>query len=194
MELGEMSTNSYVLWEDESKKCLIIDPADDAVAISEEIRVRKLLVKGILLTHGHFDHLMAVAELELMFSVPIYANKQDEFLIKRSNHTAKFFLKRSVNEIEGLKIKVDLDEVAELKLGQARILVVKTPGHTPGSVCFYCPAEKLVFTGDTWLSTGIGSTEHKYSSRPDLLKSLNLLKQLPPETLVLSGHGDEFWL
>jgi len=194
LTLGELSTNCYVLWDEQTKKALILDPADDAVAISEEIRIRGLNVKGILSTHGHYDHLLGAYDLQLMYRVPFYANSEDMFLINRINHTARFFSKRNMDMAEKLKIQIDLSDVAELKLGQSRITVLKTPGHTPGSVCFYCPDDKLLFTGDTLTKNGHGSTAHKYSSRDDIKKSIRMIQSFPIGTLILAGHEDEFLL
>ncbi len=70
LNLGELSTNCYLLWDEETKKCLVIDPADDAVAISDELREHNLIIKGILATHGHYDHLLGAYDLQAMYSVP----------------------------------------------------------------------------------------------------------------------------
>lgn len=190
--LGELGTNCYLLWDEQTKKALIIDPADEAVAISEQISSMGLTVKGIMATHGHYDHLLAAYDLQLMYQVPFYASSLDNFLINRINHTARFFSKRNMDLKENLKIQIDLDEVAEIKLGISTINVIKTPGHTPGSVCFWLPAENILLSGDTWFATGFGSTDHKYSNRELLKKSIFLLKQLPKGALVLPGHESEF--
>ncbi len=192
--LGELSTNCYIVWDQDTKKSLIIDPADDAVAISEEIRIRNLTVKGIVATHGHYDHLLAAYDLQTMYQAPFYASKDDEFLLNRINHTARFYSKRNMDISEKLKIQVDLSEVAELKLGNTRLSILKTPGHTPGSICIYCPDSKLLFTGDTIFKDSVGSIQHKYSDRKLLIKSVAMVQDLPIGTLVLSGHGEEFIL
>lgn len=192
--LGELSTNCYLLWEEESKKCIILDPADDAVAISEEVRVRNLIIKGIVATHGHYDHLLAAYDLQLMYRVPFYANSKDYFLINRINHTARFFSKRNMDLAEKLKIQVDLLEVGEIKLGNSRLKIIPTPGHTPGSLSFYSEEDLLLFTGDTLFADGVGSTEHDYSDRKELVVSLGLLHKLPEGTEVLPGHGESFLL
>ncbi len=192
--LGELSTNCYVLWDDTTKKALVIDPADDAIAISEEIRVRGLQLRGILATHGHYDHLLGAYDLQLMYKVPFYASSDDYPLINRINHSARFFSKRNMDLAEKLKIQIDLKDVAELKLANSRITVLKTPGHTPGGVCFYCPEEKLLFSGDTLFATGGGSTQHKYSNLDDLKKSIRMIQGLPMGTTVLPGHEREFLL
>ncbi len=194
LTLGELSTNCYLIWDVDTKKSLIIDPADDAVAISDEVRIRNLTVKGIVATHGHYDHLLAAYDLQTMYQAPFYASKDDDFLLNRINHTARFFSKRNMDIAERLKIQIDLSEVAELKLGNTRLNILKTPGHTPGSICIYCPESRLLFTGDTLFKDGVGSTQHKYSDRKLLIKSAAMVQDLPDGTLVLSGHGEEFIL
>ena len=87
--LGELQANCYFLIE--GKDCLIIDPADDASFILEEIQRQQLNLVGMLATHGHFDHIGAVGEIQLSFNVPLYIFKEDRFLIDRLNETAKHF-------------------------------------------------------------------------------------------------------
>lgn len=194
LTLGELSTNCYIVWDVDTKKSLVIDPSDDAVAISEEVRIRALIVKGIVATHGHYDHLLAAYDLQTMYQAPFYASKDDDFLLNRINHTARFFSKRDMDVAERIKIQVDLAEVAELKLGNTRLSVLKTPGHTPGSICLYSPDSKMLFTGDTLFKDTVGSTQHKYSDRKLLIKSVAMIQDLPIGTEVLPGHGDSFLL
>lgn len=190
--LGELETNCYVIWDEASKKALIVDPADEANYISEICSELGLEIKGLMATHGHYDHLLGAYDLQLMYQVPFYANSQDNFLINRINHSARFFSKRNMDLKENLKIQVDLDEIGQIKLGNIYINVVKTPGHTPGSVCFWQPEDKLLFTGDTWMAHSYGLTSRSYSNLELLKKSLRLLQNLPKETLVLPGHEEEF--
>lgn len=189
--LGEMQTNCYLLWDNESRFCFIIDPADEADFIGEEVQRNNLISKGILLTHGHFDHVMAGLDLKLMFNVPIYCDSKDMFLLKRQNQTATYYLHKTVAAPNIKNIDVDLDLLDEIKLGNNVIKVIKTPGHTPGGVCFYCPQEKLLFSGDTMFYKLRGRTDFKYGSTDDIFMSLKKLVELPEDTLVLSGHGQE---
>lgn len=187
--LGDLETNCYLLRETESKECLVIDPGDDGVAISEEILARNLTMLGVLATHGHFDHLLGALDLKLIYNIPFYCSKADEFLLKRQQDTASHFLKRKIKTPNIEKIDVDLDEVSGIKLGDELIEVIKTPGHTPGSVCFYCKNEGLLFSGDTIFDSGRGETDHKYSSTSKLYESIRNLVCLPGETIILPGHG-----
>ena len=189
--IGELETNCYLLWETEIKECFIIDPADDGVAISEEINAKKLKVKAILLTHGHFDHCLGALDLKLIYNVDFGCSQKDAFLLDRQDETAKHFLKREIQVPNFIKIDIDLDKTRELDLAGEKIEIIKTPGHTPGSVCFYSKTQELLFSGDTLFLGLRGRTDFKYGSTKKIYESLKKLMKLPKDTLVLPGHGDE---
>ena len=172
-----MYTNCYLVWDEVSKNCFIIDPADDAVFISEELLRLQLNPVAILLTHGHSDHTGAVLDLKLMYDIPLYASKLDNFLYDKKNKLP------SVNIIN-----IDLDTETDIYLGKEKIEIFKTPGHTPGSICFY--TNKLLFSGDTIFAYGWGRTDLPYSNHNDLKNSIEKLIKLPKETTVLPGHED----
>lgn len=189
--MGELETNCYLLWEEDSKECLVIDPADDGVSISEEINSKNLKIKAIFLTHGHFDHSLGALDLKLIYNVDFGCSEKDAFLLERQDKTAKHFLKKEIKVPNFIKIDIDLDKVKELELGNEKIEVIKTPGHTPGSVCFYSQKNKLLFSGDTLFLGMRGRTDFSYGSTKDIFKSLKKLMKLDKETLVLPGHGEE---
>ncbi len=189
--LGDLGTNCYLVWNEETKECFIIDPADDGVGISDMISSKGLNPVGILLTHGHFDHTLAALDLKLIFNIPVYCSQQDIFLLKRQNQTATHFLKRRVFAPNLNNIDIDLDDTKEIFLGDEILQVIKTPGHTPGSVCFYNRENGLLFSGDTLFAGLRGRTDLKYSSTEEIFKSLKNLMKLPDDTLVLPGHGEE---
>jgi glyoxylase-like metal-dependent hydrolase (beta-lactamase superfamily II) len=187
--LGELQTNCYLLWEDENKEAVIIDAADDGVAISEEIEKRGLKVKYILATHGHFDHNLGVLDLKLIYNIPYCASKKDLFLLKRQRETASYFLKKEIKVPNLTKIDIDLDSQIEIKLDKKIIKIIKSPGHTPGGLAFL--ADNLLFSGDTIFAHGmVGKTIFEYSSADDLKRSINSILNLPKDTVILSGHGD----
>lgn len=175
--LGDLQTNCYLLWEIDSKECYIIDPADDSIFISEEIQRLQVNPIAIILTHGHGDHTGAVLDLRLIFDIPLYANSLDKFLFDKKNKIP------SIN-----KIDIDLNNIKELGVGKEKIKIIKTPGHTPGSLCFYI--NDLLFSGDTIFKDYFGRTDLPYSNRTDLKKSLEKLIKLPKDTIVLPGHED----
>jgi glyoxylase-like metal-dependent hydrolase (beta-lactamase superfamily II) len=189
--IGELQTNCYLVWNETSKEAVIIDAADDGVMISEEIEKRGLNLKYILATHGHFDHNLGVLDLKLIYNIPYCVSKKDWFLLERQQETAKHFLKMEIKVPNLKKIEVDLDKEKEIKFGDEFLEIIRTPGHTPGSVCFYNKKNVVLFSGDTLFKDCRGRTDFKYGSTENIFKSLKKLMKLPIDTLVLPGHGDE---
>ncbi|MCX7956156.1 MAG: MBL fold metallo-hydrolase [Patescibacteria group bacterium] len=186
--LGQLQANCYFLIKENN--CLIIDPADEANFILEELQRKKLKLLAMLATHGHFDHLMAVGEIQKSFNVPLYISFKDKFLINRLEKTAEYFLGYKPIILPIKKIK-DLDIKNSLKIENYKLKIINTPGHTPGSVCFYFSEEKVIFTGDTLFKGAIGRDDFSYSNKNDLRKSLEQILSLPKETIIYSGHGEE---
>lgn len=187
--LGQMQANCYFL-VDNDNNCLIIDPADEANFILEELQRRKLKLVGMLATHGHFDHLMAVGEIQKTFNIPFYISKKDLFLVNRLDETAKYFLNYSPIIFPILKIK-NLDNKNLLKIKNFKLKIIFVPGHTPGSVCFYFENEKIIFTGDTLFKGNIGRYDFSYSDKKELKKSLKKILSLPEDVTVYPGHGEK---
>ena len=185
--LGELQANCYSLIEDSN--CLIIDPADDASFILEELQRQQLNLVGMLATHGHFDHIGAVGEIQLSLNVPLYIFKEDQFLIDRLNETAKHFLGYDPHFIKPKKVKYLADD--KFIIQNLELRIIKAPGHTPGGCCFYVEKENALFTGDTLFKEGVGRTNLSYSSKEDLKKSLRKIFELPAGTVIYPGHGEE---
>jgi glyoxylase-like metal-dependent hydrolase (beta-lactamase superfamily II) len=192
--LGELQANCYILIN-EDNHALIIDPADSADFLLEEIQRRNVTIDGILATHGHFDHVMAAGELQLSLEalyqtkMPLYIHPEDMFLIKRLGQTAKHFLGYEPHVILPKRF-ADLKN-GNMEIGDWRLEVLHTPGHTPGSCTFYFTYDSVVFTGDTLFQGAVGSYEHSYSDKDELKKSVNKLIALPEETTIYPGHGEE---
>ncbi|KKQ31229.1 MAG: Metallo-beta-lactamase family protein [Candidatus Shapirobacteria bacterium GW2011_GWE1_38_10] len=188
--LGELQTNCYLLWDEESKEAVVIDAADDGVAISEEIERLQLKLKYILATHGHFDHNLGVLDLKLIYNIPYAASQKDLFLLKRQQETAKHFLKMEIKVPNLKKIDVDLDQRDEIEVGGKKIKIIKTPGHTPGGLAFL--ADNLLFSGDIIFAEGMrGQTSYGYSSSKEIYESIDKVLCLPEYTEILPGHGEE---
>ncbi len=185
--MGEMGTNCYLLWSND-KKAIIIDPGDEGTEIAQIINELGLKPIVILLTHGHFDHIMGVIDLQLIFNIPVAMSQEDIFLTNRAQKTAQYYLKKKINKI---KIKTNNTSFKTIKLGEENIKIIKTPGHTPGSVCFYAQKSGLLFSGDTIFANGVGDTRHQYSSKNELQKSIQKILKIDKNVLVLPGHGDE---
>lgn len=185
--VGEMSANCYLLIDDTTQDCFILDPGDDAEFLSTEILKRQLHPQAILLTHGHFDHLLGTLELSLNFNLPVYLHPQDLFLYQKASQSARHFQPQNHN-LKPPTHPLLLEEGQVLTLGDTALQVLHTPGHTPGSVCFYLAPH--LFTGDTLFADAVGRTDLSYSSKTDLERSLKRLYALPSDTLIYPGHQD----
>jgi len=191
--VGEMGTNCYIVYAPD-KTAVIIDPGDEGVEIAQAINEMGLKPTTILLTHGHFDHILGVLDLQLIFKIPIAMGKEDAFLVNRAQETARFYLHKNINAPKIISLKNDLQNFGKITLGNEEIKIIKTPGHTPGGVCFYAKKSGLLFCGDTIFADGVGDTSHQYSSKEDMQKSINKILKLEDNTTVLPGHGEEISL
>lgn len=187
MVLGELSTNCYIISSIEDDHAVIIDPGDDANHIQEYILQNNITPKAILLTHGHFDHLLAAQELSINFQIPIYMSKKDSFLIERMIETAEHFLGKCIY----LKPQhfIDVKDGDQICIGNIDFAVISIPGHTPGSVGY--KTGESIFTGDILFEDGrVGEYRHKYSSHKDLVASIEKIKKLNCEITLYPGHGN----
>lgn len=186
LPLGQLETNCYLVTCSETGATIIIDPADQGDLISQKILTEKLTPIAIILTHGHFDHVLALLETKLNFSLPIYLHPADSKLLSQAGKSATHWLGISTDPVPPADRPLKDKQV--IKIGHKTLKVIYTPGHTPGSICLYSPPH--LFTGDTLFKEGIGRTDFSYSSPLQLTKSLKKLFKLPPETIIYPGHGD----
>ncbi|MFA7301206.1 MAG: MBL fold metallo-hydrolase [Candidatus Shapirobacteria bacterium] len=191
--VGELGTNCYLVWSND-KTAVIIDPGDEGVEIAQIVAELGLQPMVILLTHGHFDHILGVLDLQLIFKIPVAMGKEDAFLVNRAKETAEYFLKKKIKAPKIKLMNIENNNIKNLKVGDETIKIIKTPGHTPGSVCFYAQDSGLLFTGDTIFANGVGETDHQYSSKPNLDKSIKKIFSLKNNITVLPGHGEEISL
>jgi hydroxyacylglutathione hydrolase len=174
--VGQMATNCYIVDN------IIIDPGDDAEYIISHLKTKPIL---IVATHGHFDHIMAARALQLAYAIPFVMHQGDVFLVTSMRSSAKHFLGLSTVDPPPAVNKMirDKDKIAGFT-------VIHTPGHTPGGVCLYSPKNNVIFTGDTIFADGaVGRTDHIYSDKTALSRSIQTIVSLPPKTILLSGHG-----
>ncbi len=188
LTLGELSTNCYLVSCPESDEALIIDPADSGDYITEVILQDQLKPVGILLTHGHFDHVLGVLELKLNFGLPVYLHPADAFLLERAADSAQHWLKRAVDPVPPADLP--LGEGMELKVGSQTLKIIETPGHTPGSISVV--TDECLFVGDTVFKEGVGRTDFKYCNKRHLWDSIEKIRAVADGKLILPGHGEEF--
>lgn len=188
MVLGMVSTNTYLVKNQDTGELLIIDPADAARRIQEKIGQMEGRPAAILLTHGHFDHMLAADALRSAYDIPVYACIQEKNLLKnaRYNLSASW---ASPHVMEADRYLADGETFREAGF---EIRLLHTPGHTEGSCCYYLPEEAVLFSGDTLFAGSVGRTDFPTSSGADMRKSLQrLLSELPADTRVCPGHGEE---
>ncbi len=191
--VGQLATNCYLVYPKTSStsrkpKTIIIDPGDDAEYIQNKINDLDLTPELIVATHGHFDHLLAVNELKLIYKIPFSLPKKDEVMFKWYRRSTKHFLGFD----PGPAPTVDQYLDRELSTHNFQFSVIETPGHTPGGVCLYSKKDNLLFSGDTIFAGGaIGRYDFPYASKAKLDQSIKKLLKLPEKTIVYPGHGEE---
>jgi hydroxyacylglutathione hydrolase len=172
--VGPIQTNCYIVEDGSSHEAAVIDPGGEAKKIIGFIREHELKVTAIIITHGHFDHVGANQKLKDETGAPILVHPADDF-----------FLPLSDSPLADRHLQ-DGDSIAA---GSIPFRVIHTPGHTPGGICLYSEKEKILFSGDTLFGGTYGRTDLPYSSQENMLRSLERLYSLPPETAVYPGHG-----
>jgi len=188
--VGQLATNCYLFYDDKSRKAFIIDPGDDADFIIRKISDLDLKPQAILCTHGHFDHVLAVTELKLAFNIPFYLNAKDVRILKRTQKTTKYFTGMEVDP-PSLPDK-DLTQGQVLRLDSLSLKVVETPGHTQGSVSFYCRKQNICFVGDLiFAQGGLGRTDLAGGDEQRLKRSIKKILSLAKETIIYPGHGEQ---
>jgi glyoxylase-like metal-dependent hydrolase (beta-lactamase superfamily II) len=183
---GRWKQNCYIVATDGN--AIIVDPGSQAEEIVALIEQNHWRVHGILNTHGHFDHLGAVAPLQEQYQAPFFLHGSDEKLMKRANLFRMMF--EAKDPIRIPKVSQDISTLPpNFEVGPFRVGWIATPGHTEGSICF--EIEDLLFSGDTLMRNAVGRTDLPGGNREQLLGSVKKLMSLPPETIVYGGHGPE---
>ncbi|MBN1637720.1 MAG: MBL fold metallo-hydrolase [Ignavibacteriales bacterium] len=186
------SVNTYLIWNDNSKDAIVIDPGCFNEFEEEElfsyIKKIKLNIKYLFNTHCHIDHILGNAFMLEKYKPKFYIGKEDEFLLDGANEQAERF---------GMRIKLInyernyFNENEDIELGNIRIRPIHTPGHSPGSYSFYIHSQKVCFTGDVLFGEGIGRTDLWGGSFETLKKAIvEKLFALPNETDIYPGHAE----
>ena len=183
--LGMVGTNVFFLQNTDTKELIVIDPADRADVIDRKIGEMEGKPVAILLTHGHFDHIMAVEEIRQKYQIPLYAEEHEEEVLENPGKN----LSAGWGQAVSLQADRLLKDGQEIELAGLRFRVLHTPGHTQGSCCFYLPDEKVLFSGDTLFCCSYGRIDFPTSSGRDMENSIfRLLHELPDDTEVYPGH------
>ena len=183
--VGAFQANCCIAW-DESKRALIIDPGADARRILAFVEKRRLSIAAYMLTHGHIDHISAITELYGAMPAPVGIHGADlEWAFDVGNQMQPFYsAPERAPEITRL-----LEDGQEWTDGNLFYRVISTPGHTPGSVCFFFPRQKVLFSGDTLFAGSVGRADLNGGDSRALTASLRRIARLRGDTAVYPGHG-----
>jgi hydroxyacylglutathione hydrolase len=201
LPIGMLQSNCYLIYDEKSHEGAIVDPGANAEALLKEVKQRDLQIRYILNTHGHFDHIIGNAQLVAELDVPLGIHPADQTLLSKGGGAAYF----GMGTVASPHATLELTDGFNLQVGEVNLQVIHTPGHTPGSVCFYVSEDTNVatspsnqadpanpnglITGDTLFAGSVGRTDLPGGNAQILTKSLNRLLMLPPETIIYPGHG-----
>lgn len=190
-EVNPLHENCYVI-NDETKECVIIDcgalTETEQNAVIAYINEEGLKPIHNLGTHGHLDHHFGDAAILSAFNLQPEVAEGDKVLMQHPKEAALQMLGMDLN-IDLPAGNLKLTENEDVKFGSHTFKIIRTPGHSPGSVSFYCAEENVLFTGDTLFKGSIGRTDFPGGSMFQIISSLRELAQLPDKTIVYPGHG-----
>ena len=169
---GTLESNGYVLYVREGGSCFIIDPGYDPKVFLVYIRDMKLDLKGIILTHHHYDHTGAVDRIKNETGCPVYLHRED-------------------CDMYGNQVDVYMEDSDIIDLEGVQLEVIHTPGHTRGSVCIFDGKDRVCFTGDTIFNVDLGRTDLEDGSEEQMIRSITeIIDRWPNDIMIYPGHGD----
>lgn len=185
--LGICQTNCYFVYREGTNDVIFFDPADKGDYIYETLKEKNLNVKGILLTHGHFDHIWGTNKLRELSGAPIYAYEEEKVLCEDAVINVSDQVGRPYTVIPDRYLK----DGEEVTIAGITCKLIATPGHTVGSCCYYFEEDGILVAGDTLFLESVGRTDLATGSMSALIRSVkDKLFKLPDETKVYPGHGD----
>ena len=181
---GPCQTNTYFLYDEDVKKCIIVDPSENG--IYDKLTEKGFEPAAVILTHGHFDHIMGCHELQAK-SLKICALDEEKDVLRDSELNVSEGFLGAVYTVEADRFFTDGEEVT---LAGLTFKVIATPGHTKGGCCYYFEQEGLMLTGDTLFQGSIGRSDFPTGNESVLLRSAKMLvTDYPADTKIYPGHG-----
>lgn len=181
--------NCYLLADQSSGEAVLIDPGDEAKRLLGALRDASLTLKEIWLTHAHFDHIGALADIQDVLNVPVRMHPDDKEMYSYAAQAAQMW---DIPFRQPTGSTQDLSDNEILEFGGVSATCLFTPGHAPGHLAFYFPSEGYVIAGDALFKGSIGRTDLPMGNPTQLLESIKTrLLPLPDETVVYPGHGPE---
>lgn len=185
---GPVQANNYLVVDEVSKEAILIDCSDYVEEIIDYVKKNNLKVKYILLTHGHFDHVLGINRMNEVLGAKVYVHEGDKEQVVNTRAVMTIF-GLPTEGVENPKITATLSDAGELTLGNQVIKVIETPGHTPGGVCYLIG--DCLFSGDTLFHGTIGRTDLPGGSFQQIKHSVkDVLFALDENIKVYPGHGE----
>lgn len=183
---GPIDANNYLVADEKSKEAVLIDCSEHVQKILDDVKELGLKVKYILLTHGHFDHVMGINSMKKELGAEVLINQKDEKQIEMTQTILKTF---GIFVEKNPEYDKYIDKNTELKIGEIPIKIFETPGHTEGGLCYLIDGK--LFSGDTLFRNYVGRTDLPGGNYAKLENSIkNVLYKLPDETEVFPGHNE----
>lgn len=185
--IGMVQTNCYFLYEEGKTDVICVDPADRGQYIYDKLKEKGFSVAAIILTHGHFDHIMGVQQLKELTGCKVYAYESEKVICESEENNVSASVRRSC------KVICDeyLRDEQEVTIAEMTFRLIATPGHTIGSCCYYFEEDKILISGDTLFQESVGRTDLPTGSMGALSRSIKeRLMVLPGDVTVYPGHGD----
>ncbi len=180
---GPLNTNTYILSSD--GKCIIIDAGGNQTKVLDDMKMNNIEPVAIIATHGHFDHVLGVRQIQERYDIPFFMNGRDMDLMESSGEIMEgFSMNIPFHMPENIR---EMYDGMEFKIGPHRIEVIETPGHTDGSCSLL--SDGFILTGDTLFKLSVGRTDLG-GNENDLVNSLKRIGKMKESTKIYPGHGD----
>ena len=182
-----MRQNVYVYFCPDTKEGVIIDPGHNLDEVNKYVNENEIKITNILLTHGHYDHILHTKEAADFYKAPICCHPDEKEMMETPDMNFSTRVSRTPVNFTPDRL---LQEGDNITVGNGSLIVIHTPGHTPGCICFYDEINAKLFSGDTLFLESIGRTDFPNGSTEAIIKSITeKLFTLPPEVKVYPGHG-----